>query len=501
MQILLIDPPFKRFTGFIHRYYPLELAYIAATLKLHGFSEVAIFDADVINRGDDIDFSDEYQRLSMYMSGLNDKNHPAWGEMKAVLDKYKPAVACISASVTRFGSVMKTAELIKEYYPDCVVVVEGQYPTLRPDDPFKDKNIDMVIRGQSETTFLRLVCSLRDRLELSDIPRLSYRQNGEIIHNPDTATPEDINVLPAREALINIDSYTGEDMGMMVTSRGCPFRCAFCALVWNGRLSNQSIVQHRNIDSVIEEIRFVRDKFNTTQFIFYDNSFGVSKERTVELCERIIKEGLNINWSCATRVNLIDEKALKLMKLAGCNLIKIGIESGSERVLGIIQKGISIDLIQRAANKLNKSGIFWGAYFMMGLPLETEEAMKATYTLMKRINPPHAGIFLYTPYPSTRLFEMGVEAGVYCENIEINQFLTRHPRDYFLVDPHRRTNNIEPERFQQISHELLSKFYWHNVRFGSIVRQFLSRRRMYLRNGKMLWSDIAKGIRWITKRV
>jgi len=219
------------------------------------------------------------------------------------------------------------------------------------------------------------------------------------------------------------------------------------------------------------------------------------------LCERIIKEGLNINWSCATRVNLIDEKALKLMKLAGCNLIKIGIESGSERVLGIIQKGISIDLIQRAANKLNKSGIFWGAYFMMGLPIETEEDMKATYTLMKRINPPHAGIFLYTPYPSTRLFEMGVEAGVYCENIEINQFLTRHPRDYFLVDPHRRTNNIEPERFQQISHELLSKFYWHNVRFGSIVRQFLSRRRMYLRNGKMLWSDIAKGIRWITKRV
>ncbi|MFH1096776.1 MAG: radical SAM protein [Candidatus Desantisbacteria bacterium] len=507
MRILLIDPPFKRFTGFIHRYYPLELAYIAATLKLHGFEDVAIFDADVINRGDDIDFSDEYQRLKVFIQGLNDKHHPAWGEMKAVLDKYKPEVACISASVTRFGSVMKTAELIKKYYPDCVVVVEGQCPTLMPDDPFKCEYIDMAIRGESETAFLRLVCALRAGegkhtcSPLRDILGLSYRQDGKIIHNPDTAIPEDIDILPAREALINIDSYTGEDMGMMVTSRGCPFRCAFCALVWNGRLSNQSNVQHKSIDSVIREIRFVRDRFNTTQFIFYDNSFGVSKDRTVELCERMIKEGLNINWSCATRVNLIDEKVLKLMKQAGCNLIKIGIESGSERIIKIIQKGISVKQIREAARVLNKSGIFWGGYFMMGLPIETEADMEATLALMKEINPPHAGIFLYTPYPSTRLFEMGVMSGIYTPDITINDFLTKHPRDYFLVNPHRRTADIEPERFQQISQELLGKFYWHNIRFGSIIKQFLSRRRMYLRNGKILWSDILKGIRWILKRV
>ncbi|MFH1859512.1 MAG: radical SAM protein [bacterium] len=499
MRILLIDPPFKRFTGFIHRYYPLELTYIAAILKAHGFEGVAIFDADVVNRGNDIDFSDEYQRLLMYTQGLNDENHPAWVEMRAVLDRCKPDIACITASVTRFGSVIKTAELIKKYYPDCVVVVEGQYPTLRPDDPFKCEYIDMAIRGESETVFLKLVCSLRDGLELSGISGLSYRQDGKIIHNPDKAILADINILPAREALMNINAYTGEDMGMMVTGRGCPFRCAFCALVWNGRLSNQSSVRHRNIDSVIEEIRFLRDRFGTTQFIFYDNSFGVGYERTVELCERIIREGLNINWSCATRVNLIDEKMLKLMKQAGCNLIKVGIESGSERVMEIIQKGISVKQIREAGRILNKSGIFWGGYFMMGMPIETEADMEATHTLMKEINPPHAGIFLYTPYPSTRLFELGVEAGIYHNDMEINDFLTRHPRDYFLIDPHRRTISIEPERFQQLSQELLHKFYWHNIRLGSIIRQFLSRRRVYLRDSRMLWSDIVKGIKWVTK--
>ncbi|MEK7274050.1 MAG: hypothetical protein AAB110_02230, partial [Candidatus Desantisbacteria bacterium] len=117
MRILLINPPFKRFTGFIHRYYPLELACIAATLKLHGFEDTAIFDADAIHRGNDIDFSDEYQRLQLYVQGLNDRNHPAWGEMRAVLDRYKPdggtlssgrkaplTVACISAGITMFGS-------------------------------------------------------------------------------------------------------------------------------------------------------------------------------------------------------------------------------------------------------------------------------------------------------------------------------------------------------------------------------------------------------------
>ncbi|MEK7273924.1 MAG: hypothetical protein AAB110_01585, partial [Candidatus Desantisbacteria bacterium] len=324
MRILLINPPFKRFTGFIHRYYPLELAYIAATLKLHGFEDAAIFDADAIHRGNDIDFSDEYQRLKLYVQGLNDRNHPAWREMSAVLDRYMPdggtlpsdrkaplTVACISAGITMFGSVIKTAELIKGYYPDCLIVLEGQYPSLKPDDPFKCPHIDMAIRGESEIVFLKLIRALRDKLEINNIPGLSYRQDGRIIHNPGTSALADIDIMPAREALMNINAYTGEDMGMMVTGRGCPFKCAFCALVWNGRLSNQSSVRHRSIDSVIEEIRFVKDRFGTTQFIFYDNSFGVGHERTIELCERLIKERLNINWSCATRVNLINEEMLK----------------------------------------------------------------------------------------------------------------------------------------------------------------------------------------------
>ncbi|MDI6781070.1 MAG: radical SAM protein [bacterium] len=515
MRILLINPPFKRFTGFIHRYYPLELAYIAATLKLHGFNDVAIFDADALHRGDDIDFSDEYQRLNLYVQGLNDRNHLAWGEMMAVLDRYKPdkdehscllfesksplTVVCIAAGVTMFGSVIKTAELIKEYYPDCIVVLEGQYPSLKPDDPFKCPHVDMVISGESEIVFLKLIRSLKSGLELSHITGLSYRQDGKIIHNPWTSALADIDIMPAREALMNINAYTGEDMGMMVTGRGCPFRCAFCALVWNGRLSNQSPVRHRSIDSVIEEIRFVGNRFGTTQFIFYDNSFGVGHERTMELCERLIRERLNINWSCATRINLIDEKLLKLMKQAGCNLIKVGIESGSERVIKIIQKGISVKQIQQASKILNKSGIFWGGYFMMGMPIETEADMEATLILMKEIKPPHAGIFLYTPYPLTRLFELGVEAGIYQENMEIDDFLTKHPRDYFLIDPQRRTESIEPERFEQISQRMLREFYWHNVRFRSIIRQFISRRRVYLRNSRMLWSDIVKGIKWITK--
>ncbi|MEK7813194.1 MAG: radical SAM protein, partial [Candidatus Desantisbacteria bacterium] len=177
----------------------------------------------------------------------------------------------------------------------------------------------------------------------------------------------------------------------------------------------------------------------------------------------------------------------------------VGIERGSERIIEIIQKGISVKQILKASRILNKSGIFWGGYFMMGMPMETEADIAATYTLMKEINPPHAGIFLYTPYPSTRLFELGVKAGIYQEDMEIDDFLTKHPRDYFLIDPHRRTANIEPERFKQISQRMLRKFYWHNVRFGSIIRQFISRRRVYLKDSRLLWSDIVKGIKWITK--
>jgi radical SAM superfamily enzyme YgiQ (UPF0313 family) len=215
----------------------------------------------------------------------------------------------------------------------------------------------------------------------------------------------------------------------------------------------------------------------------------------------MIKERLNINWSCATRVNLIDSELLKQMKLAGCNLIKIGIESGSKRILKILQKDISIEQIREASRLLNRSGIFWGAYFMMGIPVETEDDMRQTYTFMKEINPPHAGIFLYTPYPSTRLFDIGVKAGIYTSKVDLNHFLTRHPRDYFLIEPARRTVYIEPERFQECSRQLLNGFYQHNVRVKSILWQFLTRRKTYWKDGNLLWSDILKGIKWITKRV
>ena len=515
MKILLIDPPFKRFTGFVNFYYPMGLAYLASVLRNAAY-EVAILDVDALNKGSDIDFSDEYRRLEFYRQGLNNEEHEAWQDIKNVLRNFSPDIVGITAMTTKFGSVLKTAEVVKKYNPQLLVAVGGPHASLLPEQTLKSENIDIVVRGEGEVTLVELIRVLEGQVEfraegqdadlnyteefqlqkvkgLSDVKGISYRHNGQTINNLPRESIRDLDEIPfpGRDLLMHPKDYTSEDMGVVMTSRGCPFNCSYCCHPWGKR------VRHRSADNVILEMEAIKQTYGTRQFEFKDDTFTVNKNWVLEFCDRLISKKLKVNWGCTTRAELLDDDLLNMMKKAGCNVIKIGIETGSERILKETKKGISFDQIKEAARLLNKHGLFWSGYFMVGLPTETEEDIMKTFTFMKELNPYYAGLGIYNPFPNTELFNNGVQMGLLYPEVELAHFFSTNPKDYFFIEPKRRMVNLGNDEFNRLVSIMMDGFHKHNTRVGNVTRRAWARRKTYLSDFRMFFKDSKKAITWM----
>ena len=496
MRILLIAPPFKRFTGLVSNYFPLGLAYLATVVK-RDVHEVRIFEADAAVKPTSLDFTDEYRRYDWYLRGVNDLNHPVWTEIRQLLTDYRPDLVGISSMTPQIASALRVADLCKEYDPDCYVVMGGAHPTVSPEQSIAYPAIDFIVRGEGEIAFSELIKAIdAGARDFSHIKGVSYKQNGQVIHNPPSEFIEELDTVPfpAREDLMNIQNYTSEDMGMLLTSRGCPYRCTYCYHPWKGK------VHFRSIDNVIEEIKQVKRDYGTRQFAIKDDTFTVNRRHVTEFCERLIEENLDINWDCTTRVDRVDEKLLKLMLRAGCNVIKVGIETGRERILEAIRKGITLEQSREAATLFNQHGVFWSGYFMMGLPQETEKDILKTYEFMKELNPFYAGLGVYEAFRFTELFDLGVQMGLLYPEVEIEHFYKTRPKDYYFINPRKRCEAITPDQFEELVDFMTRAFHKHNTHWTRMARRGWSRRKAYWSDWRLFLGDSRKAINWILGR-
>ncbi len=443
-----------------------------------------------------MDYTRLPEKYLIYLKELKNPENPIIKEISETFFKYQPDIVGITVMTPKAASAFTIASLAKQYNKDCSVVFGGPHATLKADEILKNtRDVDFVVSGEGEVVLLELVNALRAKgNNFNTIRGLSYRQGDKGVHNTMRSFIDDLDCLPFpdRETLLGSDTYTSEDMGLLMGSRGCPYSCSYCATqIWTRK------VRYRSLTNILEEIKYVHHRYGTRQFTFKDDSFTVNRKRVMEFCNKLIDAGMKVNWDCNTRVDLVDSELLRTMKKAGCNSIKVGIESGSERILKLMDKGITLERVKEAARLFREVGIHWTAYFMMGIPTETKEDVKKTLDLLYKIRPSFASIGVYEPFPGTKLFDVGVEHGLVNKEMTYEDFFARIPSDYYLKDIHRRADTMSQEDFITLENEVKDAFHNYNKGVMRIFERARSRSNVYLHNPRIFFNDIEKFLGWI----
>ncbi|HIH13861.1 MAG TPA: radical SAM protein [Nanoarchaeota archaeon] len=387
MNILLIRP---KFSGTFAEYTtpPLGLAYLAAVLEAKEH-KVLILDGWVQDLNSDF--------------------------LKKTIADFKPAMIGLTGLTVNIKGVFAMAEEIKKEFPKIPIIFGGPHASMAPERTLQDVSaIDIVCVGEGEGTILDIIDYLHGEKTLEEIPGIYYRQANAVVSTGLRELISDINQLPppARH-LLPIGSYTaspkehksfpGTDV---ITSRGCPYACAFCfKQVFGNKYRTHSP------EYVISEIKFLIKNYSIKDIFFRDDTFTVDYERVKKICELIKKENIHITFTTLARVDRLNYELLKLMKEAGCWKILLGIESGNQKSLNLLRKGITLNQIEETVKNCRNLGIETDGFFMIGIPGETKEDAKNTINFAKRLKLDFAQFYICTPYPGTYLYEIAKTHG------------------------------------------------------------------------------------------
>jgi len=236
----------------------------------------------------------------------------------------------------------------------------------------------------------------------------------------------------------------------MMTSRGCPYRCTFCFKSIFGR---KYITQ--SSERITNEIKYLIKKLGVRELLFYDDSFTINRERTIELCNEFIKNDINIPWSCETRVNHVDKKLLEKMKEAGCYIISYGVESGDQQILNNLKKDITIEQVRNAFKLTRKVDILTVAYFMIGSPGDTRKTVRKTINFAKQLDADFAQFSICTPFPGSELFDNLIRKGIKIEDWDKASYVTSKTKSKPVI----LTEHLSEEEVKRFYSSAYKEFY------------------------------------------
>ena len=344
--------------------------------------------------------------------------------LKALLSKIKtinPDLAGVTFTTENRFQAFDLIRGIKKILPNTLVCAGGPHVTLAADDTLSHiKELDFIVRGEGEETITEAVRAILENTSFKNIQGLSHREGEKVYHNPARALIHDLNKVPFPAwHLVPWEKYNfkldvpgrGElRTANMMTSRGCPFGCNFCAStkVW-GRSCRM-----RTADNIIDEIAILKERYKIEALWIFDDTFTVSKKRVEEFCNKLIEKKWNLSWFCEVRVDTVDRELLSLMKKSGCYSIGFGVESGSQKILDeVIRKRISLEQVKETANICKELGIISNPFFIFSHPGETKEDIEKTMEMIRTWPKPSSiSLSLLHVYPGTRLEEIAKEKGI-----------------------------------------------------------------------------------------
>lgn len=399
MNILILNPPainnvrivregrcMQRQEAWGTSWAPLSLAIIAAILRDAGF---------IVSLKDCSNDGISLQRL------------------RRIIQDFRPNLVIVNTSTPSISDDLKVANLTKEIDKKIKTAFFGIHVTALSEEVFKENsNVEFIVQGEPEYTSRDLALAIRDGHPISEVKGLIYRVDKEIIHNEKRPFIENLDELPYPAwDLVNIDRYRvpiiNRPFLLVLIGRGCHYSCKFCAAgVFYGKRSRL-----RSWQRIVDEIKYVRKKYNVNDFLFWSENSISQRQHMYEISQGLAKEVPGIKWVCNGRVDIVDEELLEAMKKAGCWMIGYGVESGTQRILDLMKKNITIRDVEKAIELTKKVGIEVTAHVIMGYPEETKGDILNTMKLLKKLDPDYIQAYCCVPFPGSPLYDESKKFG------------------------------------------------------------------------------------------
>lgn len=388
MKIALINPPFPqplwilRATSSYNM--PLGLGYLAAYARQAGHV-VKIFDP-------------EPRRMPLELM---------WKEV----GEFKPDLVGITSVTPNFTLARDLALEAKRRF-NCLVVMGGPHANALPRSTLLSApGLDAVILGEGEIPLLAMAAEFdaRGKVDFSGIPGAAFLENWKYRETPRPELISDLDTLPcpARD-LEDISLYYphrwffgGKKSTTLISSRGCPGQCTFCANICMGRKFRPHSPEY-----VVREMAQLVRRYGLRHFKIYDDCFTADPRRAAGICDLISAEKLNISWDIMGRVNtLLDEGLILKMKRAGCREVVLGIETGNQQILNLMKKGTTLAMAEECCAKLRRHGVMYSNSFIIGNEGDTEETVLETIAFAKKLGSDRVSFVVLIPFPGTPLFD------------------------------------------------------------------------------------------------
>lgn len=437
-KVLRVERCQQKMLSYVGAWPPITLLEIAAYLKYREFNNIEIIDGEI--------------------EGY------CFNELVLEIMKRKPNVVIIQATTPTIQDDIFFASLLKQKSKEVIIVFIGLHATIFPQELLKEDSIDHVILGEPEDTVCDLMSYYSEkRPDIETIKGLGYKHNGKIIINEKRLPRDnhDYPIMPDR-SLIKSERYilplAKEVFTVIKTSRGCNFGCLFCTSAsyygkgWKARTP----------ENIVEEIKDVKNRHSISTFLFLSDTFNGTKDFVKGLASKIIEENLNIKWVSNSRVDLVDEEIVSLMKKSGCMLVSLGIESYDEGILRRNRKDITIEDINNGIRLFNKYGIKTYGYFIFGLEGENKKTLLKTIMKALKSKLDFANFYSLTPYPGTSYFD---------------KYKALDYEEYF----HGISNIVSYDNLNRFTIRLcryfaFAIFYLKPIRFIQLLKYFLRRR-------------------------
>lgn len=393
-KILLINPPIRLSSP--PTVFPSGLGYIAAALLKEG-----------------------YEVRALDINGYRYDQETVRKKLKEYLVDGSFDIAGIGCLITCYDYVKWLINAIREINPQTKIIVGGGLGSSIPEITLNKLKADIVVKGEGEITIIDLLKTLEKKGDISRVRGIVFKKGDKIIRTLPRERIKDLDTLPLPAwhlfpmsiylknmfRIEGLENLKGNSMNVFA-GRGCPYQCTFCYETFEHKAAT------RTPKSVVEEVKILQKKYDIKVMCFPDDLFSIDKKWVMEFCDLLMKEKIKLTWICNIRVNTMDEDMLRKMKTAGCILLDIGIESGSQKMLNIMKKGATVEQAAKALKTGRKLGFILNCNVMMGFPEETEETLNDTIDFCIKNSIHLTSIFFVTPYPGTAIYEQAKSMGL-----------------------------------------------------------------------------------------